>query len=124
MKRLKTITRPWGDKLTVTASKKAADLDILTVMCLNRAVYGENKLNRCFYKDKRRTTKLLEMMVCYLCIGMNAAFPDGTRFAFANMSSFFWKRGYFLLVVACVMTNLTHEQGPNNIRQNHRYYCP
>lgn len=78
MKRLKTITRLWGDKLTVTASKKAADLGILTVMCLNRAVYGENKLNRCFYKDKRRATKLLEMMVCYLCIGMNAAFPDGT----------------------------------------------
>lgn len=63
----------------MTASKKAADLDILTVMCLNRGVYGENKLNRSFYKDKRRgTTKLVEMMVCYLCIGMNAAFPDGT----------------------------------------------
>lgn len=34
----------------MTASKKAADLDILTVECLNRGVYGETKLNLVFMK--------------------------------------------------------------------------
>lgn len=62
----------------MTASKKAADLDILMIMCLNRGVYGENKLNCSFHTDKRRRTTKLAEMVCYLCIGMNAAFPDGT----------------------------------------------